>query len=186
MNGIDPNDRSGVSVSGAGDVNGDGLADLIVGAYLADPGANSLAGESYVVFGPAANLPPDCSGAFASVDELWPPNHTFHSVSVEGVTDPDGDPISITITGIRQDEVLNGVGDGNTCPDATGVGSSTAEVRAERSGLLDGRVYHIFFLAQDGQGGACEGSVTVCVPHDQKPGHVCVDQGPLFDSTVCN
>ncbi len=131
------------------------------------------------------NLPPDCSGAFASVDELWPPNHTFRSVSVEGVTDPDGDPISITITGIFQDEVLNGVGDGNTCPDATGVGSSTAEVRAERSGLLDGRVYHIFFLAQDGQGGACEGSVTVCVPHDQQPGHECVDQGPLFDSTDC-
>ncbi len=33
INGIDPNDNSGRSVSGAGDVNGDGLADLIVGAY---------------------------------------------------------------------------------------------------------------------------------------------------------
>ena len=41
------NSKSGTSVSGAGDVNKDGVADLIIGAY----GANSYAGASYVVFG---------------------------------------------------------------------------------------------------------------------------------------
>jgi len=40
---------SGWSVSAAGDVNGDGVDDLIVGAILASP-----AGESYVVFGRGA------------------------------------------------------------------------------------------------------------------------------------
>ena len=76
-----------------------------------------------------------------------------------------------------------------TCPDAEGVGTDVAIVRAERSGSKkvpgDGRVYHVSFTADDGQGGECSGTVTVCVPHDQRPGHVCVDQGPLFDSPVC-
>jgi Ca2+-binding RTX toxin-like protein len=44
--------RSGVSVSNAGDVNGDGFADLIVGAY----GANDYSGASYVVFGKASGF----------------------------------------------------------------------------------------------------------------------------------
>ncbi len=50
LNGIDADDRSGFSVSGAGDINGDGIDDLIIGAYGADPNGSS-SGESYVVFG---------------------------------------------------------------------------------------------------------------------------------------
>jgi hypothetical protein len=42
-------DYSGSSVSSAGDVNGDGLDDLIVGAYFADPSHKSSAGKSRVV-----------------------------------------------------------------------------------------------------------------------------------------
>ena len=51
INGINEDDRSGISVSGAGDINADGVADLIIGAFGADPNANSSAGESYVLFG---------------------------------------------------------------------------------------------------------------------------------------
>ena len=56
LNGIDLGDESGRSVSSAGDVNGDGYDDLIIGAFGADPNGNSYAGETYVVYG-GANAP---------------------------------------------------------------------------------------------------------------------------------
>lgn len=57
INGVNEGDRSSSSVSFAGDVNGDGLDDLIIGAYYADPGGNNLAGTSYIVFGSSSSLP---------------------------------------------------------------------------------------------------------------------------------
>ena len=52
LNGIDADDQSGFSVSSAGDVNGDGYDDLIIGARFADPNGNN-SGETYVVYGGA-------------------------------------------------------------------------------------------------------------------------------------
>jgi Ca2+-binding RTX toxin-like protein len=51
INGAAVNDYSGRSVSSAGDVNGDGFDDLMVGVYGADPNGRSGSGASYVVFG---------------------------------------------------------------------------------------------------------------------------------------
>lgn len=51
LDGIDGGDVSGRSVGSAGDFNGDGLQDIIVGASNADPNGLGEAGESYVIFG---------------------------------------------------------------------------------------------------------------------------------------
>lgn len=138
----------------------------------------------------ATEVCPDCGDAASTVASIWPPNHQLVPVSVTGVTDPQGSPVEIIIDSIFQDEPTNTIGDGNTCPDASGVGSAWAWLRAERSGSRkvpgDGRVYHIGFTALDPEGNACHGTVTSCVPHDQGQRSTCVDQGPQYDSLVCS
>jgi Ca2+-binding RTX toxin-like protein len=63
LNGIDVTDISGSSVSAAGDVNGDGIDDLLIGAHGADPDGRNYAGETYVVFGrPMDNIVVLCAG----------------------------------------------------------------------------------------------------------------------------
>src|SRR5262245_34146429 len=126
------------------------------------------------------NLPPVCAAAFASVDELWPPNHKMVPVSIQGVTDPDGDPLVVAATAISQDEPLDATGDGDTCPDGMGVGLDAVSLRSERSGNGDGRVYHVAFQAVDVCNAACVGEVTVCVRHDRGKNGACADGGPLF------
>ena len=116
------------------------------------------------------NQPPVCSQAYASPNCLWQPNHQMVSVGILGVTDPDGDPVTITVSSVTSDEPTasdNGSGGPNYAPDASGVGTNAAMIRSERSGQGDGRVYVINFTANDGNGGQCTGSVMVNVPHDQ-------------------
>ncbi|MBA3756993.1 MAG: FG-GAP repeat protein, partial [Nitrosomonas sp.] len=57
LDGVAAGDQSGFSVSNAGDINGDGFDDVIIGASLADPNGNE-SGASYVVFGDASGFNP--------------------------------------------------------------------------------------------------------------------------------
>ena len=126
---------------------------------------------------------PDCSGAAASAGVIWPPNHTMVSETIVGVTDPFNLPLAIVVTGIMQDESVAAIGSGNTSPDGTGIGTSTAQIRAERAGPGTGRIYFISFSATNTVGAECTGSVSVFVPHDQGQGFTPVDTGERFDST---
>ena len=62
------------------------------------------------------NRPPDYTNAAPSISSLWPPNHELEQINIVGVTDPDGDSITITIDGIFQDEPTNSTADGDTAP----------------------------------------------------------------------
>jgi len=149
--------------------------------------ANTLSGFEDLTI---PNQPPDTSGAYANPGCLWPPNHKFVSISILGVTDPDGDPVTINITSITSDEPTasdKGSGGAKHAPDADGIGTNTASVRAERSGDGDGRVYMIYFTASDGQGGESEGRVTVNVPHDQSDATCpAIHSGTEHDATKIN
>ncbi|MBI3112312.1 MAG: VCBS repeat-containing protein [Ignavibacteriales bacterium] len=133
--------------------SGPGTLDVVVGT--------TGAGTQMLQNGPAGqpNQPPDVSGAAPSVASLWPPNNKMVDISILGVTDPDGDDVTIQITGITNNETGSA--------DASGVGTATAQVRAARNGKGSGRTYTISFTAFDGQGGESQGTVNVVVPHDQ-------------------
>ena len=133
------------------------------------------------------NAAPVCTAAAPSIAEIWPVNHKLIDVGVLGVTDADGDRVTLIITSIFQDERTNSTGDGNTAVDGYGVGTTMARVRAERDGDPktpgNGRIYFIRFAADDGRGGGCVGEVRVGVPHDQSRGPA-ISDGPLHDSTI--
>jgi PKD repeat protein len=121
------------------------------------------------------NYPPDCDAAMPSIDTIWSPNHEMVPVNIL-ITDPDGDPVVVVILAVTHDEDENGLGDGNTEPDGGGIGTATALVRAERSGLGNGRTYSIEFFATDNlPNGECTGVVNVFVPHDMGNGNTAVD-----------
>jgi len=108
-------------------------------------------------------------------------------VGILGVADLEDTRVEVTITGVTQDEPVDGLGDGDTSPDAVLQGASVL-LRAERTGQGTGRVYRVTFTAADSGGAACTGSVTVCVPHDRACGQHhdhradCVDEGQIYDS----
>jgi hypothetical protein len=150
---------------GAGGVTSEGYTvsgnTIVVGMTVAQPGD----WIRVITLGARA---PDCSGVVASPGVLWPPNGKLQTVTLSGLTEPHGDSASITVTGVTQNEPVNAAGDGNTVPDVVaGLESDQVQLRAERSGGGDGRVYRISFTGTDASGATCTGTVTVSVPHDR-------------------
>ena len=104
LNGVDAGDRSGVSVSGAGDINGDGLDDLIIGAYRSDPNGYD-SGASYVVFGKANGSAVELSEIGGSDNDGFVLNGANRDDrsgrAVSGAGDVNGDGLDDLIIGAR-------------------------------------------------------------------------------------
>lgn len=100
VTGTNEDDRLGYKVETAGDLNNDGIVDLVVGGYGIDHDGNSQSGAAYVVFGKDTAT----DGAFdpvLAVEELdgtngfalpglATENHTGHSVGTAGDINGDG------------------------------------------------------------------------------------------------
>jgi len=69
---------------------------------------------------------------------------------------------------VNSNEPVNGLGDGDTAPDWIITGDLTVNLRAERSGIGNGRIYTITVTCKDACGNSSVGSTTVTVPHDQE------------------
>jgi len=96
IKGIDASDRTGLSVSNAGDVNQDGLDDVVIGAPYTNLRGNSDAGSAYVVFGKNDTSPVELSeialthgGGFV-MHGVDADNHAGLSVSGAGDVNGDG------------------------------------------------------------------------------------------------
>jgi hypothetical protein len=103
------------------------------------------------------NHPPDCAGVGADPSSLWPPNKHLRAVSLSAATDPDGDAVTLRVTGVTHDE-------GGAAGWQAAASDDQVQVRAERDAKGDGRVYTIAFEATDEHGVSCAGETTVTVP----------------------
>ncbi|AUB37147.1 Ca2+-binding protein, RTX toxin-related [Nostoc flagelliforme CCNUN1] len=114
INGINPDDRSGNSISSAGDINGDGLDDLIIGAPFAEPNGNS-SGQTYVVFGSKESFDAQFylstlngTSGFA-INGINPDDRSGNSISSAGDINGDGiDDLIIGANGASPNGITSG------------------------------------------------------------------------------
>jgi predicted extracellular nuclease len=102
-----------------------------------------------------------------SPDSLWPPNHKYVTVEATvAVTDADPDA-TVTLLSVTSNEPDNGLGDGDRPNDIVIVDPNTFKLRAERSGIGEGRIYTITYEVVDACGNSTVASAAVTVPHSQ-------------------
>ncbi len=119
---------------------------------------------------------------------LWPPNHKYATINVSDLVasvSDNCDELSVSavvIASVSSDEPDNGGSDGNTINDIVIAGDcKSVQLRKERMGSGNGRVYTITLSVTDSEGNVSTATATVTVPHSQN-GAAAVDDGP--DHTV--
>jgi len=121
------------------------------------------------------NKPPDCSAMKATPDVLPSLNRSWFPVTIGGATEPDGEPMTLTITSVTQNQPVRGPGD-PTSPDAMRLFANQLLLRAEAAPVGSGRVYRINVTVTDVKGGTCTRSLRVRIPKTAP------DTGPDYDS----
>jgi len=100
---------------------------------------------------------------------LWSPNHEMVPITVTPLaSDNCGAAPVCLITGVSSNEPVNGLGDGDAVPDWIITGALTVDLKAERSGTGNGRIYTITVVCTDDCGNSSTGTAMVTVPKSQK------------------
>ena len=98
-------------------------------------------------------------------DMLWPPNHKYVTVEATVIAADNFDPNpTVTLLSVTSNEPDNGEDDGNTINDIVILDNTTFDLRAERSGIGNGRIYTITYEVTDACGNSAIGTATVTVP----------------------
>jgi hypothetical protein len=95
------NDRSGVSVSIVGDVNGDGFDDIVIGAMYNDEGSY-LAGQTYLILGKDSGWDLNISLSFSDASFIGERLGDYSGISVSGAGDVNGDGYDDFLIGADQ------------------------------------------------------------------------------------
>jgi hypothetical protein len=110
--------------------------------------------------------PPVISSVSASPNVLWPPNHKMAPVAVAvAASDASSPTVTCKITSVTSNEPLIGPGSGHTAPDWQITGDLSVNLRAERSGAGNGRVYTLAVQCTDASNNNSSARTTVSVPH---------------------
>ena len=143
----------------------------VVGAYVfrlgvTDTGGATSSDDVVITVVSAAVLA--IEGVYASPDVLDPPNHQMVPVTVTVNVVDGSETATCYITSVTSNEPVNGGGDGDADPDWEITGDLSLNLRAERSGLGDDRIYTITVACEDASGNIVEGSTSVKVLHDSQ------------------
>lgn len=173
------------AASSSGSVNVDVPGSYIITYTASDPSGNPATPKTRTVNVVDTTAPTITLNGLTP--SMWPPNHKYQTFRmtdfVTSVTDSCGTTLgvgSVVISQVTSDELDNSGGDGNTLNDIVIAGDcKSVQLRSERDGGGDGRVYTITFRVRDASGNATTATARVVVPKSQ-------GSGPAIDSGTHN
>lgn len=128
--------------------------------------ANNTTSGTFTVTVKDTTAPTITSLAVSSAT-LSPANHKMIAITVTAAATDKASAVTTKIVSVTSNEPDNGLGDGDTPGDIEITGPLTVNLRAERSGTGNGRIYTIVVEAKDASGNTSAKTIAVSVPKNQ-------------------